>query len=856
MPTPRRTASLAHVYKFGGTSVGTPQALRAAVDICAHGPRPLAVVVSAAGGITDLLLDATTSALEGRMQDAHKAVAAFKSRHAALIEGVVAARRTAPLLARVSASATELTTLLQGVLLLGELTPRTRDRVVSHGERTMAALFAALLGQARVNVASVDPLEVLHTTAQPAGLWPDLDACKRAANKVVTPLLKAGKVVIMPGFIARGPQGALVTLGRGGTDLSAATLGNALGAAAVTLWKDVPGLMTADPRHVPQARVIPALHYREAAELAYYGAKVLHPRTMVPLKDAGIPLYVRPTLEPSHAGTRIAGDVAPSAYPVRALTAFTDQALLSVEGNGMMGVPGMAARTFSALSQHGISVAMISQASSESSICLVVPQTEVDDAEAALRQALGAELAAGLVEQIGVEKDVAILAVVGMGMRGTPGTAARTLGALAAQRVNVLAMAQGSSELNITLAIHNKDVRNALGALHSEYRLDLTRALADPRGREASIIIHGLGQIGRTLVGQLDAQKRLFEDELGLNLRFVAVTDRSGARVRADGFAMPELLRMAAQKAKGQPLVKRRGSAADAAAKALRSEVFPHPLHTPIFVDLTADETFPLLMEGLKRGCHIVLANKKPLAVPQRDYNAMMALARDTGLSVRYEATVGAGLPVLDTLAKLRESGDSVQGIVGCFSGTLGFLMTQLEAGVPFSKAVADAAVRGFTEPDPREDLSGMDVARKALILARTLGHKLDMADIALEPLFPAELSKDDPKAFVRGLGALDAAYAKRVDQARHNGQVLRYVARVAAGGAIRVGLETVALSEPPARLQGTDNMVVLYTRRYQTNPLVVTGPGAGADVTAQGVLNDLIAIASGADRRPRTRRA
>jgi aspartokinase/homoserine dehydrogenase 1 len=345
------------------------------------------------------------------------------------------------------------------------------------------------------------------------------------------------------------------------------------------------------------------------------------------------------------------------------------------------------------------------------------------------------------------------------------------------------------------------------------------------------------------------AQAAYYREELGLTVKTVAVTDRSGIKMTETGFSPDELAEFVTAKASGAKLVYHRVPRTRDNWAALKEKVWPLPLHTPILVDVTAADTAPLFMEALEHGFHVVTANKKPLAVPQEMYDEMFRMAREQGLSIRYEATVGAGLPVLDTLSKLQEAGDQVDTILGCLSGTLGYLMTQLEEGTAFSTAVTTAHAMGYTEPDPREDLSGMDVARKALILARTLGLRANIEEIALEPLFPKELSDADPKKFMKKLAALDADYAGRVARARKQQKVLRYVARISRKG-ITVGLETVPNTSPMARLHGTDNQVVIHTARYSANPLVVTGPGAGADVTASGVLNDIVAIASHADRR------
>ncbi|MBI1851368.1 MAG: ACT domain-containing protein [Planctomycetes bacterium] len=572
---------------------------------------------------------------------------------------------------------------------------------------------------------------------------------------------------------------------------------------------------------------------------------------MIPLLDRAIPLRVRNTFDATQPGTRIAADVKAGSYPVKALTAVPHQALISIEGGGMMGVPGIAGRTFGALAAAGHSVAMISQSSSEASICFVLPEAEAARAVQVLSDAFEFELRHRLIDVVRAERDMALVAVVGLGMRGTPGIASRTFGALARESINVVAIAQGSSELNITVAIHGKDVPRALTALHREYQLDRRSALATPRGREAALTLLGFGQIGRALARQLVSQSRWFRSDLGLELRCVAVADRSGVKVDEKGFAGRTLVALADRKERtGRLLSRRRTLDLDAIAGEMRERLWPLPSNRPVLVDLTAEETLPLLLEALDRGSHVVLANKKPLAVPQRDFDALFEVARRRGLSVRYEATVGAGLPVLDTLAKLREAGDQVLSVSGCLSGTIGYILTEVEAGVAFSRAVREAHTLGYTEPDPRDDLSGMDVARKALILARTLGRRLDLDDVHVEALFPKRLSHADPERFMMNLEKLDAEFAGRVETAKRAKKVLRYVARI-RGNAIRVGLEAVPETTPIGRLRGTDNQIVFQTQRYRVHPLVVTGPGAGVEVTAAGVLNDLVAIATGEARHP-----
>jgi aspartokinase/homoserine dehydrogenase 1 len=836
------------VFKFGGTSVGSAEALRLALARVRETRTPLVVVVSAMAGVTDLLLGAARAAQRGADDEVERAVAEFQRRHQGLVAQLIGRRQARLALEEMLGSLTaELRAICQSVRVLRELTDRTLDAAAARGERMMARTFSTYLAESGVRSAQVDATEVLFAQRTAEGLWPELERSERAARKTLRPLLARGSVVVVPGFIAAGPDGEVVTLGRGGSDVSATLLGRFLGARAVTLFKDVDGLMTADPKAVPDARVLPEMHYREAAELAYYGAKVLHPRTLIPLVDRDIPLFLRNSFNPGFPGTRIAGDVPAGEYPVKALSAVRGQALISIEGKGMIGVPGIAARTFGALAQAGLSVSMISQASSEASICFVVPQGESDAARRALERAFAQELESRVIEGVRIERAVSLVAVVGLGMVGRPGIAARTTAPLAHHRINIRAIAQGSSELNITVAIRDQDVPAALRALHEEFQLHKLRPLPDTQGRGASVVLFGLGQIGRTLARQILRQQTYFRHGLGLEIRVAGVCDRSGYQIDPGGFDRQALETILARKESGRPLkARRRAGKKDEVLRALQAA----PLSRPILVDVTAQDDATLIQEALTLGFHVVLANKKPLAAPQAVFDALFATARERGLELRYEATVGAGLPILDTLRKLHEAGDKVHTVVGALSGTLGFVMTELEQGIPFSEAVRTARELGYTEPDPSEDLSGADVARKALILARTIGRKVELGDVAVERLFPAFLSGLAPEAFMARLPQLDKQMADRVTAARKSGAVLRYLARIDRR-VLRVGLEAVPQGSPPARLQGLDNQVALYTDRYKTNPLVVTGPGAGAEVTASGVLNDILAIASAERRRP-----
>ncbi len=844
--------------KFGGTSVQDQAAIERVVAIVNDLRPGMAVVLSAMGGVTDLLLGAADLAVKGG--DYRPLAATFRRRHHeaadTLLKDAVHLKRMKALIDEAS---DELLAICQSLKTLKEATPRTLDLTASRGERMLAQLFAAVMSERGVDTVYVDATELIRVESQYGSPFPDLVQTQKNVEAKVLPELLAGKLVIVPGFIGKGPDNELVTLGRGGSDLSATVLGHCLKAETVFLFKEVDGLLTADPKYVEEARIVPELHYREAAELAYYGAKVLHSRTIIPLLTHQIPLNVRNTFHPELPGTRIAGDVPPGSFPVKALTAILNQSLMTVEGKGMMGVPGIAARTFATMATAGISVSVISQASSEASICFVVPTSDAKAAAKALNETFRFEREHALIDEIRSLDKQAVLAVVGLGMKGTPGIASRTFAALARAKVNVEAIAQGSSELNISVVVDQERVADGLSSLHREFRLEKLRALPQEAEGEIRLAFCGTGQIGRTLLRQVLAQHDYFKDKMRLDLRCLGLIDSSGLLVQERGFDKQQLQDLLLLKEGGGKLFGKDGARLSLAALAAQAKdrLWQLPVKKAVFIDMTADDTAPLIKDALSAGWHVALANKKPLAVAQESFDELFEIARQNGVYLRYEATVGAGLPILDTLSKLEEAGDEVKMILGCFSGTLGYLMTELEAGAAFSDAVRRAHSLGYTEPDPREDLSGMDVARKALILARTLGIRLNLADLAVESLFSKAASHDDPLVFIDRLKADDEAWKAKVLAAKNHGKVLRYVARIARDK-VSVGVEEIAADAPLGRLKGTDNQVTVSTRRYDLNPLIVSGPGAGAEVTAAGVLNDILAIAIAADRptEPKRRRS
>ena len=833
------------VLKFGGSSVADFSKLAQTFSIIQETTMPTVVVFSAMGGITDTLENLAHAALAGNRTQEKQHLDSFYQRHEEVISQLIDEENRDELISYLKDTVKELHSIFSGIEVLGELTPKSLAKVVSVGERSLAKIASVALHKVGVCSVFLDACEIIQLTKEHDQLVPDLTQSHDLTNKNLIPLLRDNKTVIVPGFIGRGPEGEVSTLGRGGSDYSATLIASLIDAEAVYLYKEVDGLLTSDPRHVSNARVVPELHYREAAELAFYGAKILHPRSIIPLTKKRIPLIIRNTFKPNSPGTLIGSDISPGAYPVKALTAISGQAVVSVEGKGMLGVPGIAARTFGALANEGISVSLITQASSEASICFVVQDKQSNQAKRALSEVFKYELEHSLIDEVKVIEKQSVIALVGLGMSGTYGIAARAFQCLNNGTININAIAQGSSELNISIVINEDHQGSALRLLHNEYCLDRIRALHSRDSGEAHLLIHGFGQIGQELTRQVESQKSYLQNKLGIKAPIVSLIDSSAIVSEQDGLSSQELKDALEIKQSGQTLSQQKGSRS---IHDLSKHLAESTYHRGVFVDLTASDSANKVKEALEHGFHVALANKKPLAIPYEDYQELFKIAQSKGVYLKYEATVGAGLPILDTFEKLSETGDDILEVLGCFSGTLGFLMTEIEDGLSFSKAVKKAFDLGYTEPDPREDLSGMDVARKALILARTLGEKINIEEIALEPLFSDDLSHEDPNIFIQNLEQLDQSWRERIESARAQNKVLRYVARLEKG-VVKVGIEQVDSNSSLGSLRGTANQICIRTTRYNDNPLILTGPGAGADVTAAGVLNDIISIAVSQER-------
>jgi aspartokinase/homoserine dehydrogenase 1 len=812
------------VHKFGGSSVADAACMRRVAAILRADRHPrLAVVVSACRGVTDALLGLVAAA-EQQRDTVDAGLDSLRTRHLGLARDLLEKAPAETYIHAIERDCRDIAGILHTVQLIRSASGAVRDLVVGFGELWSSQLLAEYLahsqdGDSR-DIAWVDARDMIRVDHGPLGPGIRWDESRDHAAQLMP--RGGAAMAIMPGFVARDGEGLQTTLGRNGSDFSAAIVGGLLDAEEIVIWTDVDGILSADPRLVPEATLIESLSYQEAMELAYFGAKVLHPQTMGPAVARSIPIWIRNTFNPTHPGTVI-GDRATSTQPVKGITSINHVALLNLEGTGMIGVPGTAERLFAALRQHGISVILISQASSEHSICFAVPLGQAAAAERVVRQAFERELQQAQIQRVELNRDCSIIAVVGDGMAGTPGVAAKMFGALSSAGVNVRAIAQGASERNISAMIDARDLTRALRSVHASFYLS---------AHTVSIGVIGPGLVGTAFLEQLASQSARLRETFNLDLRLRGLLG-SRRMVLADGALDPYAWRAAYTTGESASL--------DAFVAHVDADYLPHA----VIVDCTASgevaERYP---EWLARGIHVVTPNKRAGSGALTLLDAIAGARRQSHAHFLYEATVGAGLPIVQTLRDLRETGDDIRCIEGILSGTLSYLFNVWDGRQPFSAVLLDARRQGFTEPDPRDDLSGMDVGRKLIILAREMGLRLSLEDLTLENLVPATLAGCSTGEFLDRAHELDEAMAARFSAATAANRVLRYVGALdAATGRATVGLVELDRSHPFANINLTDNVVRYVTARYDRNPLVVQGPGAGPAVTAAGVFADVLRV-------------
>lgn len=812
------------VHKFGGSSVADAACMRRVASILEASANPReAVVLSACRGVTDALLGLIRLA-EQPDGDFLTALGALEQRHRSLAVELLPPAQRETYSTSLAGDIRDIGGILQTVRLIGSAPASVRDLVSGYGEIWSTSLFAPFLrtrGHIVGEVRWIDARQVVVVDWGPLG--PSVQWARSETNlKQLVPADFSGRLVVT-GFVASTLAGLQTTLGRNGSDFSGSIFGALLDAAEIHIWTDVDGVLSADPRLVPNAEVIDQLSYNEAMELAYFGAKVIHPQTMEPAIARGIPIFIRNTFSPEKRGTLICAHP-DSTLVVKGITTIDPVALVNLEGAGMIGVPGTAHRLFGALRDAGISVILISQGSSEHSICFAIPADQAQRAEDVVRRAFDTELRDGQIQSVDIDHGMSILAVVGDGMAGSPGVAAQVFKSLARAAINVRAIAQGASERNISVVVDGKAAAKALRAVHAGFYLS---------ANTLSVGLIGPGTVGRVLLAQMLSQlQRLRALNIDVRVRGIATSKRMLLGEHSiDLDTWPQQLAAA-----GEPLDLARF------VQHVQADYIPHT----VLIDCTASaEVAANYRAWLARGIHVVTPNKKANSGPLPAWRALQEARRASGTYYLYEATVGAGLPVIQTLRDLRETGDDILSIEGIFSGTLAYLFNVFDGTIPFSSIVQVARQKGFTEPDPRDDLSGMDVARKLVILAREIGLMLELSDVHVEGLVPETLRACDVDEFTRRLPEFDQSMAATLAQSVAAGEVLRYVGRIDAAGAATVGLVRLPASHAFAHIALTDNVVRFATRRYNQNPLIVQGPGAGPEVTAGGVFADLLRLAA-----------
>jgi aspartokinase/homoserine dehydrogenase 1 len=820
--------------KFGGTSVGSPPAISRIIDILRdkdHAEKTPVVVVSAFSGVTDSLIDAARRAARGDSSRADT-VTALEKRHKDAAAAFLAGEERKKAVSVIQNTLAELGRILDGVALLGELSSRTLDLVMSFGERLSAGLLARIFTAAGIEAEFLDARPLIKTDDR-FGNARYLPEESFAAIRAFFASKKKMPLQIATGFIASTAAGQTTTLGRGGSDLSAAIFGAALGVREVEIWTDVDGILTADPKLVKTAFRIDEISYIEAMEISHFGAKVLFPPTVKPALEQGIPISIRNTFNPSCPGTRIVKDAAAGDYLIRGISSINHAALLRIQGSGMVGVAGFSARVFGALARRGISVILITQSSSEYSICFAVLPGDADQAEAVLRDEFEQEIRAGTIEPPIAEQDLSIIAVVGSRMKSASGISGRFFHALGRNGINVVAIAQGSSELNISAVIARQDEGKALNAVHEAFFLAGVRSV--------NLFLMGTGLIGGTLLEQIAGHREMLADQDKIRINLVGAANSRRMIFRREGLDPKKIKAMLNDETAGS------GTAGVEPLNlaAFIGQMISLNLPNTCFCDCTAsDEVSAAYGEIMRQSIPIVTPNKRANAGSLDYYRRLTSYSRERGIPYLYETTVCAGLPVISTLRDLFLSGDRVRRIEAVLSGTLSFIFNNFDGSKTFSALVREAKAKGYTEPDPRDDLNAMDAARKALILARECGLSLEFASVNIEPILPAAcFQAKDVDAFFRELEKSDSEFEKRRAEAALRGNALRYVAIIEEGAA-KLSLRSEPAGSPFRTLVDSDNIVVITTDRYSKLPMVIKGPGAGAQVTAGGVFADIARIA------------
>ena len=817
------------VLKFGGSSVGSLEAINQMLSIVISRieKEKTIVVVSAMSGVTDELITLAQTAAQGN--EAYKTIIQnIEQKHLDAVHALVPNKEQSSTLSLVKQLINELESHSEALFMLKEVSMRMQDKIISYGELLSSKIISAIFESKGIKQQWVNSSELIKTNSNYFNAVVDKPLTyKNIANYFAAPE-NAFDLYIAPGFVASDGDDNTTTLGRGGSDYTGAIYAAALQASALEIWTDVSGLMTADPRIVQNAKEIAEISYQEAMELSHFGAKVIYPPTIQPVMQKNIPVWIKNTFDPAHAGTIIKNESSADKNFIRGISSINDICLLNLEGTGMVGIPGFSKRLFDALAKKQINIILITQSSSEHSICVGVNLQDAHLAKIAVDAEFEEEINTQKVEPLIIEKDVSILALVGEQMKSHPGVSGKMFGVLGRNGINVRAIAQGSSEKNISAVIATQDVDKAINVLHEEF--------FETTYKQVNVYIAGAGNVGSKLLDQIKKQVPYLQATLRLQINIVGIANSKKQLINAEGIDLSNWREQLAAAPAGD-------------ITQYVKTILDNNLRNSVFVDVTAHQTVSdVYMQLLGKAVSVVACNKIACSSPYEHYAKLKSLAREFNAAFLFETNVGASLPIIGTLNDLIRSGDNINRIEAVLSGTLNYVFNNYDGSIPFSKIVRQAQAEGYTEPDPRLDLGGTDVMRKIMILAREAGHKIEMTGITNESFLPASCFNGSVEDFYTEMEKQEPHFKKIYEAAAAKNCKLKFVASFQINadrkGTAKVGLQHIEPSSDFYHLYGKDNLVLFYSMRYPELPLVVKGAGAGADVTASGVFADIIRAA------------